>query len=167
MFKVGVNYSGATAGAMADAVPDAFAAGNRAGAQAWQTDLRELHFEEGAGRRYGYQPRKGSGEPPVVRGRPNPKYLWAKLRRRGHTRPLVDSGRSLEASRTSRIDATSKRARLVHPTLPRYFYQYNKLHGAPNKMDELGTILNAEADLLARAAIGAAMDVLSRARHRP
>lgn len=115
--------------------------GNEAMGDKWVDDFLERHFEEEAMRRYGYQKRSGSGEPPTIRRKtrwavpdqyqkvinsPNPKYLWRKKREKGHTRPLVYSARSAAAAKLTKIDASSRRGSISFPAMPRYFWKYLK-----------------------------------------
>ena len=85
------------------AIAEAAAAGNSMAVEYWHAIFMPLHFTEQAKKRYGYQPRSGSGEPPVLR-RPagskgysrtynNPKYFWRKMREKGHSIPLEYSGK--------------------------------------------------------------------------
>jgi len=125
----------------APSVNVAIAKGNEAMADAWVDDFLEKHFQEEATRRYGYQKRSGSGEPPVIRRKtrwavpdkyqktinsPNPKYIWRKKREKGHTKSLVYSSRSEAAAKLTKINTSSKRGAISFPAMPRYFWQYLK-----------------------------------------
>lgn len=74
----------------------------------WRDHFRAKHFTQAGATEYGYTPRQGD------RGRPgrhgfNRSYQGRKLRTKGHTRPLVFTGESEEATRNPRIEATAKR----------------------------------------------------------
>jgi hypothetical protein len=159
-------------------VQAAAAEGNAVAVEYWHEFFEPLHFQEDASRRYGYAPRAGSGEPPFIRVgkpgsmgaqrlRPNPHYLWRKLREKGHTRPLVWSGASERAARQIRITATARQGVGVMYALPKYFYAYRKDLKQPDKAAELTTVLDAEAQAMGRAAEGAMADVLNGAPRRP
>jgi hypothetical protein len=152
-------------------VNGAFAEGNAAAVEHWHDEFVELHFEESATRRYGYQKRSGSGEPPritirprkdggAVRTIPNPKYLWRKKREKGHTRPLVYSGASELAAKTIAITSTPRRGVGALVSMPKHFYQYRKDLNQPNKRDELLTILDSEIIDMAAVAEHAVARVL-------
>ena len=152
-------------------VAEAAAAGNAAAVEHWHDELAPLHFEESATRRYGYQPRSGSGEPPVIttkRGRRinNPKYLWRKKREQGHTRPLVWSGASARAARQIRITSSPRRGVGVLYALPKYFYAYRKDLKQPDKAAELTTVIDLEVAEMGLAAEGAMADVLNGVKTR-
>ena len=127
----------------------------------WHQFFMPLHFTDAAKKRYGYQPRSGSGEPPVLR-RPagskgfyrtynNPKYYWRKMREKGHSIPLVYTGRSEQAARQVRITASARQGVGVLFALPKYFYQFRKDHKAPDKVAELLVVLDSEAAEMGRA----------------
>lgn len=83
----------------------------------WHRALRPKHFTKAGAREYWYTPRKGeagSGEP-FKKGK-HLSYTAAKLRRHGHTLPLVFSGELRLKSRMARIAATSKGVRVVLPS---------------------------------------------------
>jgi len=74
----------------------------------WVNTYRPKHFTVAGAKEYGYDPRKGE------RGNLGPKgfkrsYTGRKLAKWGHTRPLVWSGRSEQATRAARIHATATR----------------------------------------------------------
>jgi len=88
----------------------------------WWKHFRSKHFTARGAAEYDYQPRKGEG------GNVDEKdfrrsYTGRKLRRFGHTRPLVWTGKSERDSRTARIVATAKRVR-VKMTLPRLNWRH-------------------------------------------
>lgn len=120
-------------------VAAAAAAGNAAAVEHWHEVFLPLHFEEAAKKRYGYQPRRGSGEPPYLQRKTrwsvaskyqqtrkiaNPAYYWRKLREKGHTKSLVYTGRSEQAAKQIRITSSAARGVGVLFALPKYFYQY-------------------------------------------
>lgn len=74
-------------------------------AENWQARIRPKHFTEAGAREYHYTRRKGelqSGH------RFRRSYTGRKLREKGHTDPLVYSGRSRERSRQARLSATAR-----------------------------------------------------------
>jgi len=81
----------------------------------WLGMIRPKHFTKAGAREYRYAPRqtykpqkKGSKRDPF-----RASYTGRKLKEKGHTRPLVWSGESELRSRQGRVDATSKRMRVV------------------------------------------------------
>ena len=156
-------------------VAAAAAEANAVAVEYWHEFFMPLHFQESASRRYGYQPRSGSGEPPYIpKGKPdsmgytrlvkNPKYLWRKKREKGHTRPLVWSGRSEQAARYIRITSSPRRGVGVLFSLPKYFYAYRKDLKQPDKVGELLLVLDEEAAEMGRAAEKAMAAVLNGTR---
>lgn len=199
-----IRYERGARGAFTRAeVSAAAAAGNAAAVEYWHEAFMPLHFQETASRRYGYQPRRGSGEPPYLERKtrysvharhqktirlPNPAYLWRKKREKGHTRPLVWSGRSEEAAKQVRITASSRRGVGVMFALPKYFYQYRTTtdrkvyrgwgsgsyqatqqirHTQPDKAAELTTVLDSEAVDMGRVAEHSMTAVLNGQRRPP
>ncbi|HEV7301606.1 MAG TPA: hypothetical protein VGN72_19735 [Tepidisphaeraceae bacterium] len=155
-----------------DLVNRAVSEGNEAAVERWHDEFQPLHFEESATRRYGYQKRSGSGEPPrVVRRKgklanvtvANPKYLWRKQREKGHTKPLVYSGRSEIAAKQMVITATARRGVGTFTALPKYFFQRRKDLRQPDKGAELITVIEYEVNDMARYAEAAATAVLNSA----
>jgi hypothetical protein len=74
------------------------------GAGLWHRRYLPMHFKQGAGRRYRYQPRT----------RP---YLRHKRKKHGHSRPLEFSGElRREVTRRATITGTSRRARVTMDT---------------------------------------------------
>lgn len=76
----------------------------------WVAQYRAKHFSRQAYSEYQYAPRQGES------GNPDPKgfkrsYTGQKLRRFGHTNPMVYSGRSEQRSRSARVHAVATRNR--------------------------------------------------------
>lgn len=75
----------------------------------WHRRIRPKHFRNSATTEYGYAPRageRGSGRP--WKG----SYTYLKLRFYGHTRPLVLTGESEQATETSgRVEATATKTK--------------------------------------------------------
>lgn len=105
----------------------------------WHEEYLPVHFTSSAPRKYRYAKRVGEGEPEtrvsrytipgnfrVRHSARNNAYYWRKKRQKGHTLPLVWSGRSKrEMIRRIRVTGTSKSASgTMYP--PRYFYMYQK-----------------------------------------
>lgn len=105
--------------------------------EVWHDEMLPAHFQTGAAAKYGYTPRKK-------------KYMIAKARRRGHQRPLVDSGELEMLSRVFRVTATATTIRSrVSVTMP-MARKANWRH--PNSdvrmADEMTTVTQDEADQL-------------------
>jgi hypothetical protein len=77
----------------------------------WHRMLRPKHFTQRGAMEYRYVPRKGQRQAPGTKGFRR-SYTGTKLRRFGHTLPLVWSGASKRKSRAGRILATSKDVRV-------------------------------------------------------
>jgi len=107
-------------------------------AEDWFRDFRPKHFTVRGAREYGYKKRKGEGLSGKAFRR---SYTGQKLKRKGHTYPLVWSGVSQRRSQMGRITATSKRAR-VSMSIP----AFNFRHPASdiNMREEMETISRRE-----------------------
>ena len=83
----------------------------------WHRRLRPKHFTHAGATEYGYIPRRGEDGSGSARFRGS--YTQRKLRKFGHTYPLVWSGRSRQQSNTTRITATAKGGKATYnlPTL--------------------------------------------------
>ena len=159
--------------ATAQAMTRAVKAANKAAVEHWWEEFMPLHFTKKAARRYGYKPRAGQNEPPVLttgiagqpaRTRPNPSYFWRKRREVGHTIPLVYSGESMrKARRTIRVTGTAKKATGVMK-LPRYFYAYRKDVDQPDKASELTRVILREVQKLGQVHRKSVTDQLRRFR---
>lgn len=152
-----------SARALTDAVKNAA----RATVEYWHEAYLPKHFTVEGFEEYGYQPRKGQDEPNLIysdrgtavrMGRAgrlinNPHYYWVKWRRYHTHDPLVLTGRSRDrAKRSIRTNVQATAAGSVRASgvldLDRYFYQYRKDLGQPDKADELFRTTPAEgADL--------------------
>lgn len=77
----------------------------------WHEQFRPKHFTKEGAAEYGYEPRKGeqSGTSGKAFWR---SYTGRKLKKFGHTLPLVFSGELRDKARTARIEATSKGVRV-------------------------------------------------------
>lgn len=134
----------------------------------WHRRIMPGHFTKAGGKKYGYQKRRGEDEPAWVPGKKgivlaggktkygkqrmvqNRKYFHRKLREKGHSDPLIWSGNSETlAKRSVRLVSNSKRAAAVM-NLPKYFYQYRKDLGTPNKAAELTTVTQDEVNKLSK-----------------
>ena len=89
---------------------DAFAAMGRE----WHRTYLPQHFEETAYHRYGYYQRKGMGLDRNARAY-RESYAGRKFRKRGHNRPLVNTGETLALSRLLKMYVTYRGARVVLP----------------------------------------------------
>ena len=112
----------------------------------WHRALRPKHFTHRGATEYNYEPRVGERWNLGSKGF-RASYTGRKLRRFGHTRPLVYTGQSERDSKIARIVATSKRVRVIM-TLPRL----NWRHPSRGKTmrEELTTISKGEERLLLR-----------------
>jgi hypothetical protein len=130
--------------------------------EVWHRRFRPLHFTEQASRRYGYTPRQGSGQPPIIyrNGRPvrNNAYIWRKKRLKGHTKPLVWSGDSEASARSARfggrLEGGTRFVGSARMDMPTYFFQhpYNAKSGKfIDKPKELTTVRDDEMAVLQEA----------------
>jgi hypothetical protein len=119
----------------------------------WHIHFRPLHFRNVATRRYGYQFRQGEN----LRGAKGFRrsYTGQKLRKFGHTRPLVFSGDSerLTEIRDVRATATggqfgSAQARVVMPANTLNFRRYPQ---SPDMRKELTTVIPEEINEISQA----------------
>lgn len=133
----------------------------------WHRNYAPDHFTVEASQRYGYQKRSGEGEPERIpraakggkwRGlKNNRKYYWDKWRRKKEKRPLVYTGasrrqilRSIRVSTRRRPGSGSFATCTGAMDAPKYFYQYDKSKGAPDKYAELIKTTPAEDETLLR-----------------
>lgn len=129
---------------------DAVRAGVEAAVEEWHEQMMPDHFTPAGGKKYAYQPRKGDDEParlpnPKYRinrqqgfaaSKPtlvNPHYSWRKRREKRHNKPLVWSGESERAAKSTVRVSSRKKAKadgIVEAAaamdLPKYFYQVRK-----------------------------------------
>lgn len=113
----------------------------------WHLNFKKKHFTTAGGTEYGYKPRKGE------RGNPDRKgfdrsYTGRKLRFKGHTRPLVFSGRSMRSAMASnKVVATSKGARAIvnAPAL-----NFRNPHSNIDMRSEMTTVSAAERSVMIR-----------------
>lgn len=163
----------------ARAIVDAVKSAAIATVQRWHEAYLPRHFTVEGFEEYGYQPRKGQDEPNLIysdqgtavrMGRAgrlinNPHYYWVKWRRYHTHDPLVLTGRSRDrARRLIRTNVQATAAGTVRASgvldLDRYFYQYRKDLGQPDKADELFRVSPPEqADLLNYFNAHVAMDL--------
>jgi len=104
----------------------------------WHTDMLPHHFTTDAARVYQYQPR--------VR-----KYMIKKARYKGHQRPLVWSGESMQMLMAARrVTSTAKGVR-VSMLGPKHWYQYRIDLLQPDKTDEVTRTTADEEQRMQRA----------------
>ena len=86
----------------------------------WHTTMRPKHFTHQGAKEYGYSPRKGE-RGSKGGGRFRSSYTGRKLRKFGHTLPLVYTGESRALTRIRNVRATSTGVRVIMraPTLNR------------------------------------------------
>jgi hypothetical protein len=120
--------------------------------QVWATRFRQKHFRNAASGEYGYTPRQGEAGRPGRRGFAQ-SYTGKKLKKYGHSRPLVLTGESEEATRNPRIEATATRGQAkvrVIMNSPGFNRRYA---GSPIDMrQELTTVSEREGQELAHEA---------------
>jgi len=107
----------------------------------WHRYILRKHFTAAGAQEYGYQPRTA-------------KYVARKLRKKGHSRPLVWSGATeTQALRWREIGSTSKGARVVLRGLPAHVWMSQHATGRasrPNMPLELMTVSERDAQACAR-----------------
>lgn len=81
-------------------------------AAVWHRTMRPKHFTKAGAREYRYDPRQGERAGQGTK-RFRRSYTGQKLRRFGHTDPLVLTGESRRATAIRRIKGTSKGARVI------------------------------------------------------
>lgn len=101
----------------------------------WYRFILGKHFTHAGASEYGYQKR-------------SPRYTIYKLKKYGHTYPLVKTGQlKRSVMNTQDIRVTSNKVTVVLHG-PKYLYQYRKDLGAPDKAAELTAVSqNDEATL--------------------
>jgi hypothetical protein len=129
MPRARIKYSGDSpakvVGKLVAAAPEAM----KDAVQEWHQEIMPQHFTRGAGPKYRYQKRKK-------------RYQISKAKRVGHNIDLVFSGESEKRAKAGiRISTRRRGGNVVQARgamdVPKYFYQYNKLHNAPDKANEL------------------------------
>lgn len=112
----------------------------------WHKKFRPKHFTRAGAREYSYSPRAGDA---LARGskRFRRSYTGQKLRRFGHTLPLVFSGASRDLTRLRDVRATGKGVRIVMraPTL-----NFSRKGATKSMRDELTEISAREAKALTK-----------------
>lgn len=111
--------------------------GLRAATEYWHRHMAKKHFRAGAKAKYGYAERSQA-------------HNRRKRRLYGHAQPLVFSGQARRWITTrlppGRVRKTSKGWQgRVAISAPKYFYQYRKDYGQPDKAAELTTTTEQEA----------------------
>lgn len=110
----------------------------------WHANMRRKHFTRAGATEYNYAPREGErGNIPEEGFRAS--YTGQKLRRFGHTRPLVKTGESEKATRRRDVRATAKKRRArveVHLHAPRLNWRNPHSNAHPSK--EVKTISGGE-----------------------
>jgi len=126
----------------------------------WHRLLRPKHFTNRGATEYGYTPRegeRGSGR------RFKNSYTAAKLKARGHTRPLVWSGQSLALSQQRRIYATSKGVRV---TMPVRAFNFRPKNSNVDMAREFTAHTPAERELITKRFVAALSRQIRRATGR-
>lgn len=107
----------------------------------WHRSMRPKHFTHAGAREYGYTPRKGERGAAGTKGF-RQSYTGRKLKRFGHTLPLVYTGESRELTRIRDVRATSKGVRIVM-NAPKL--NFRSRHSTINMRDEMTRISAGEA----------------------
>lgn len=105
----------------------------------WFREFRPKHFTHRGASEYGYTPRSGEGASGKAFVR---SYTGKKLKRFGHTYPLVWSGTSMRRAQMGRITGTSKYAR-VSMNVPAF--NFRPKFSSINMRAEMETISRGEA----------------------
>ncbi len=116
-------------------------------ARSWHQKMRTKHFTPAGAREYRYSPRDGERGTKGARFFDR-SYTGRKLKRHGHTLPLVFSGVSRRLSQLRNISATSKGAK-VRMNVP----QLNRARrpaGKKSLREELTTVSDREKGTLTR-----------------
>lgn len=119
----------------------------------WHTHFRPLHFRNLATRRYGYAFRQGENLQGAKGFRAS--YTGQKLRKYGHTRPLVFSGNSERLTEIQDVRATATggqyggaRARVV---MPAPTLNLRRWPSSPDMRKELTTVIPEEIEEISQA----------------
>lgn len=130
-------------------------------AQHWFDKILPIHFTEEGKTRYRYHAR-------------DPVYEARKLRRFGHTKPLVWTGRMQEAlMQTVAIEATSKRVKIVlapgatRKWLKGYISFKGRRGTGPDKWLEIKRIPSVDAEELSKIAAGVLREAIKSAKGNP
>ena len=127
----------------------------------WHSEFRPLHFKNLATTRYGYALRQGEG----LRGQKGfyRTYTGQKLKRLGHTRPLIgwnpshpsESGGSMRATEIQDVRATY-RSGLVRIRVVMHAPKLNfrRWPTSPDMRKELTTVIPEELEAIAQATRG-------------
>ena len=107
----------------------------------WHGALRPKHFTAAGAREYGYAPREGEKSKPGPRGFGS-SYTGKKLKKWGHTKPLVWSGESKRRTQKLNLRPTSKRI-TIKMNAPALNFQAGKRTDL-NMRRELETISDRE-----------------------
>lgn len=125
--------------------------GMAAGMIWWHRYFRANHFTNKGAREYGYAKRQGEpGRPaPTRNGKQKRSYTAEKVRRYGHSRPLVKTGRSEKLARIRDVRATSKGAKAV---IHARTLNFRRPGSAINMRKEMTKITPQEARVMIRVA---------------
>jgi len=117
----------------------------RAMGREWHGQYLRLHFTADATSRYGYVRRKGEAKTPGSKGFAS-TYVGRKLKRFGHSRPLVFTGEGERLAQLLDLRASSTQGRVV---LPRKFNWKNPKSRVDMRA-ELTKVIQPEADELSQ-----------------
>lgn len=129
----------------------------------WHRHFRPKHFTHAGAREYGYAARKGErgnmGSTKLFQR----TYTGRKLKRFGHTLPLVYTGMSRQLSRIRRIRATPKRVRVA---IKAPAFNRHVRNSQVNMREEMETVSRGEGRTLSRVYQHRMMERLDRMRRR-
>lgn len=110
MMGVIIKYRGATPKIAKRKLPRILKEAFRLTLSFWHKSMRPKHFTKAGATEYGYDKRSGErGSGRAFKG----SYTQKKLRKFGHTKPLVYTGESMNLSRIRDVRSTSKGGRVV------------------------------------------------------
>lgn len=142
MLLIKVRKEGPTAGLTRTELNSATRATYRSMGEHWHSEFRPKHFTHQGAREYGYTPRQGA-EAGVRRFARS--YQGRKLKKYGHTLPLVKTGLSQKLAQIRDVRATSKGSRVVIHA--RTFNRSNP-HSRINMREEVTAVSKPEEERL-------------------
>ena len=111
----------------------------------WHRKLRPKHFMRAHQREYGIWERSGETQTRRRQGNWKRTYTGQKLRKYGHTKPLVKTGTGMRLTRLRDVRATRNSARIV---LHAPVFNFRKSPSHPDMRRELTTISKPEGEAL-------------------
>jgi hypothetical protein len=122
--------------------------------QYWHRKFRPLHFRNLATTRYGYQLRQGERGSGYERGFRR-SYTGQKLRKFGHTKPLVYTGDSERRTEIENIRSTYRAGMVrIHVIMNAPTLNFRRWPHSPDMRQELTTVIPEELAEMSEAASG-------------